>query len=488
MKVLITADVHIDDFPSYNYEKKSRLNQYITLANRIVELGKIHNCSEVWILGDLVNKPTSRGYVLHVAKQFLKILSNNFEYVRIILGNHDSDSKSQSLDFNTSQVTLLDYPNLVYMDKKIMEIDGHLIGWMNWYPTQDLEWLEDKHLDVLLGHYTKSDLFGQDIDDSKFDIMIHGDIHNRQEIGKFISVGNPIPIDFNSLCDDADVLIFDTESLKWSRVLVDPDHTRFLQMHYTENKAEEGFHGPLEYKVYKPRINFTDEESSQEKSVTWNDIDQLIRRLCEEDKILYVHDKVESNCVPYSEIDFNFQLKKFHIHGYRSIVDMIIDFNKGDRIVLLGDNGSGKSSIIRSMKGVFEKNSYLKNEQSDLCEDQLLELSLVYQNKLYEITKGNTCMLVIDGQEEQYSSKLEFEKILKEKLPFIEYLDLLFITSNVLNLGQFTSNRRIDLISKFYRLDRINAYWKTAIDLYYEVEGRLNEEKRQRDEIGRAHV
>lgn len=476
MKVLITADIHIDDYSSYNYTDKFRLNQYIKLADRLVEIGKQYNCREIWILGDLINKPTSRAYVLHIARQFLKILSSDFEKIRIILGNHDLDSKSQNLDKINSQVTLFDIPNMEYMDKVIRVIDNHSFAWMNWYPDQDLSWLGDKHIDVLLGHYTKSDLFGQDIDESKFDLMIHGDIHNRQEIGKFISVGNPIPIDFNSLIEDADVLILNTEKITWERILVDPDHSRFLQMHYTEDKGLEGFHGSLEYYVYRPKLSLN-QEQSQEKSITWNDIDQLISKLCEQNNVLDIHGKVESNCVPYSEVDFNFQLKRFHIHGYRSIVDLTIDFDKGDRIILLGDNGSGKSSIIKSLKGVFGKNSYLKYEQSDLCEDQLLELSLTYQNKLFEITKGNQCKLIIDGQEQQYSGKNAFENDLKVKLPFLNYLDLLFLTSNVLNLGQFTSARRIELISKFYRLDRINAYWKTAINLYSDIESELNEKR-----------
>lgn len=481
MKVLITADIHIDDYANYNYTDKARLNLYLKLAERLVELSKQYQCEEIWILGDLINRPTSRGYVLHIASKFLNILSKNSKFIRLILGNHDSDSKSQSLGFETSQVTLLDYPNLEYMDKKLLEIDGHLFGWMNWYPDQDLSWLGDRHLDVLFGHYTKSDLFGQDIDESKFDLMIHGDIHTKQEIGKFISVGNPIPIDFNSLCDDADVLIFDTATLKWERVLTDPDHTRFLRMHYTKNKDEEGFHGPLEYRVYKPELTIESGET-KEKTITWNSIDSLIKSVCDSKDLLDIHGEVESKCIPYSEIDFNFQLKKFHVHGYRSLVDISIEFEKGDRIVLLGDNGSGKSSIIESLRGVFDKNSYLKYEQSDLCDDQLIELSLVYQNKLYEITKGNLCRLVIDGIEQQYSSKTEFESDLKVKLPFLNYLDLIFITSNIQNLSnQFTSNRRIELISKFYRLDRITAYWKTALNLYSEIESELETKKSERD-------
>lgn len=52
-----------------------------------------------------------------------------------------------------------------YMNKDIMEWDSHSFAWMNWYPDQDLTFLGTNHVDVLLGHYTKSDLFGQEIDE-----------------------------------------------------------------------------------------------------------------------------------------------------------------------------------------------------------------------------------------------------------------------------------------------------------------------------------
>lgn len=479
MKVLITADVHIDDYADYNYEYRSRLKQFNTLAHRIIEIAKQYDCKEHWILGDIINRPNSRKYIEHAAKRFLKIQSNHFDTVRYILGQHDRESKSQDFDIEDTLITLFDFDNFIYMDRKLLEVDGHVFGFMNWLPEQDLDWLGDKHLDVLFGHYTKSTLFGQEIDEDKFDLMIHGDIHNRQVIGKFISVCNPIQHDLRSEAN-GDVIIFDTETLEWFRVDTDPDHTRFLRISYTDKKELGGFSGPLQYNVYRPAIESVTD--SQKKTITWNDVDDLIKNTCKELQLTAVHGEVESNCVPYSEVDFNFQVTHLKIHGYRSIEDLELDFTTGDRVALLGDNGSGKSSIVRALQGVFSKNSYLKYEQSDFTDDLLIEVTITYQNKVYKITKGSRWGLLIDGQEQSYSGIREFEDDLPNKLPFIEYLDLMFMNSNVNDLSsQFTPTRRIELISKFYRLDRIQAYQQTANNLWKAENDKRNGLKSQLD-------
>lgn len=467
MKVLISADIHIGDYRDYNYSYRSRLNQFNKLATRLVELGHRYKCEEHWILGDLIDKPNSRKYIEHVARRFLKVQSESFSKVRFILGQHDKDSKSQDFNQDDTLLTMFDYSNCIYMDKKLLELDGHKFAFMDWTKEQSLDWLTT-HVDVLFGHYTKSSLFGQDIDDTRFDLMIHGDIHNDQVIGKFVSVGNPIQKDMDSLSNGS-CIIFDTETLNWERIRVDEDHTRFLRMEYTDDPNKEGFHGELQYYIYVPPLDSTFTE--EDKTITWNNIEELIVNTCKEYNLLDIHDEVLTKCVPYSEIDFNFQLKRLSIHGYRSIVDLEVDFEHGDRIALLGENGSGKSSVLSAIQSVFERNHRIMDEQSDFTDYVSIKLSFVYQNKLYEITKGSDWGFTIDGNELAYNNMTEFEKDLRVKLPFIDYLDLFFIKSNVQNLSnQFNPTRRIELISKFYRLDRIDAYYQTVCDLWTEVD------------------
>jgi DNA repair exonuclease SbcCD ATPase subunit len=150
-----------------------------------------------------------------------------------------------------------------------------------------------------------------------------------------------------------------------------------------------------------------------------------------------------------------------------------MEFEGNDRILLLGKNGSGKSSIIKATKSAFENSRYISYEKSDLCPTQKVTVGLFYQNKLYEIWKGDSYGLKINGEQQNYRNKTSFESDLIDKLPFLKFIDLFFITSDVHNLSKrFTPDRRIELISKFYRLDRIDAYSVTSNNIFQE---KLNE-------------
>lgn len=464
MKVLISGDWHIGDYASYNYSYRSRLNQFYILSKRLVELGKLYECEEHWILGDIIDRPNALSYIIHVAQRCIGEQCNNFKNVRYILGQHDLNAKSEKLTPDDSLINIFDFPNFIHMDHQTLKIDEHLYGFQSWRPEQDLTWLGDKHLDVLFAHYTKSTLFGQEIDESKFDLMIHSDIHNSQEIGKFISVGNPIQKDMSSQ-EEGTVLIFDTETNKYQRIRTDEDHTRFLRIRYTNDRTIEGFQGPLLYNIYRPDVSVGVGESIR-KTITWTDIDSLIHNVCRELGLEEIHNECESKCIPYTEVDFNFQINSLTIHGFRSIVDMHLDFNKGDQIALLGDNGSGKSSILSALQSVFYGNTDVTNNQSDFTDDCWVEISITYQNKVYVITKGSKYGMTIDGNEMSYSGVKVFYNDVVEKLPFINYLDLFFISAGTSNLdNQFTSTRRIELLSKFYRFDRIRAYYDTAMNI-----------------------
>lgn len=464
MKVLITADIHVDDYSDFNISFRSRLGQFDLLANRLIEIAKEYNCEEEWILGDIINRPNALSYIIHKGRDLIKVQCAYFKNVRYILGQHDLISKSSELKVEDSLVNLYDYPNFIYMDRKLLTVDNHVYGFMNWRENQDLDWTGDTHLDVLFGHYTKSSLFGQDIDESKFDLMIHGDIHNDQEIGKFISVGNPIQKDMSSI-ENGCVLIFDTETNKYERVRVDEDHTRFLRIRYTDDRALEGFHGSLLYNIYRPDITSSVGELAR-KTVTWDDIESLITNTCNELDLKQIHEECKTKCIAFNEIDFNFYINSVIIHGFRSIVDMELKMNKGDQIALLGENGSGKSSVIKAIRSVFYKNPDVKCHQSDFTDDCWVTLNLTYQNKVYSITKGTTWGMTIDGNELSYNNVTSFYEDVRAKLPFMDFVDLFFIDPEVSDLSrQFTSQRRIELISKFYRFDRIDAYYSTAMDV-----------------------
>lgn len=472
MKFLITADWHIDSYSDYNYNPNSRLDQFTKLAERIVEIGREQRCEVLVLAGDFINRPVLRPYLQHKVKEVIEILESGFEKIYYILGQHSTDSKSDDLSEHDTVLTLFESDKFMYMNHKVLDFNGYRIGFQNWTHSQDTSWIEDK-VDVLIGHYTKSDLFGQSIDDSKFDLMIYGDIHQKGFYdGKFVSIGTPIQKDFNSQ-KEGTAVILDIDNRSWKHIEIDEDHSRFLRMYYTKNKAEEGFsEDKLSYYVYKPeRVEVS--KGHQSELLSWNEIDNLVLQIATEGGLGEIYNEVVSKCIPYSEIDFNFQLRYLDVRGYRSIVEFRMEFEGNDRILLLGKNGSGKSSIIKATKSALENSRYISYEKSDLCPTQKVTVGLFYQNKLYEIWKGDSYGLKINGEQQNYRNKTSFESDLIDKLPFLKFIDLFFITSDVHNLSErFTPDRRIELISKFYRLDRIDAYSVTSNNIFQE---KLNE-------------
>ena len=465
MNVLITADIHLGEWERYNHPTNPRIEQFQKLSKRYIEIAVENKCEELWIAGDFLRVPTNRSVILHDLKEFLRPLSNHFKKIRYILGQHDINSKEDEIDIKDTIITIFDFDNFEYCNRKVFEFGNTEVAFMDWSPSQSLEWLDHK-VDILIAHYTKMVIakYSQKIDETKFDLCIHGDIHNDKVIDKFVSVCVPFQHDMNCI-EEGSCIVLDCRTKKWKRIKTDPDHTRFLRMRYTDDILKEGFETPLLYNVYKG-AKVKNQNGGFVDIPNWGDIEKLIESLVEANNFQAIHHEIKAKCVSYSELDFNFQLKSIKIHGFRSVVDFELDFDEKDRIVLLGKNGTGKSSIIRALKSVFKRSIEVNREQSKFTKSVSVTVTLLYQNRLFEITKGKTWGLKIDGVVQPYNKQLDFEKDLPNKLPFFDYPDLFFITSDVQNLAsQFKPDRRIELISKFYRLDRVDAYSETANSL-----------------------
>jgi energy-coupling factor transporter ATP-binding protein EcfA2 len=467
MNVLITADMHIGEYNDYNYSPNARIEQFYKLAQRYIEIATENKCEELWIAGDFLKVPNNKPEVEHIVKDFLIPLNKHFKKVRYILGQHDRNNKSDLVNKNNTFITILDLDKFEYCDKKVFKFGNTEIAFMNWYPSQNLEWLDHK-VDIFIGHYTKSYLFGQEIDESKFDLCIHGDIHNDQVIGKFVSICTPFQHDMNCV-PEGSCIVLNCETKEWKRIKTDPDHTRFLQIKYVTDQLLEGFDGPLTYNIYRP-VLVKNQDGIPIDVPKWNDISELIESYVESKNFRVIHDEIKTKCVEYSEVDFNFQLKSVKVHGFRSVVDFELNFDGNDRIILLGKNGSGKSSVILALKAMFERCRYMKDERSEFTDSVSVTISLFYQNKLFEITKGDKYGLKIDGIAQPYGNQTQFEDDLFKKFLFFDSSDLFFVTSDIQNLSsKFKDDRRIELISKFYRLDRIDAYSRTAFQLNQEL-------------------
>lgn len=467
MKILIAADVHLYNYYHYNYTSGSRIKQFDTLADRIIELAKLNSCDTLILAGDTVDVPTLSPEVLNTLSKFINKLKSGFSKIYYILGQHDLATKSVTQNDTDTPLTIFNDDAFIYANHIIEEIDGARIGFMNWTPTQNTDWIDGK-LDLLIAHYTKSVFAGKDeLDEGKFDIMIHGDIHNDQVIGKFVSVGNPIQKDMSSLADGS-MIIYDTKTKSYERIRTDEDHSRFLRMIYTKDINGTGFKDPLTYMIYQPdKIQIQEKSNGDDgSSFDVSELDSIILAQSKAIGLEDINERCNTSMSPVQDIDFNFQLNWVDIVGYRSIHNLHLDFKSGDRVIIVGRNGSGKSSIMRPIKYLFVKNRFLDDQRSLDSDFMQLSASITYQDKTYIIKKGKEWGLRLDGHEPKpYNNKTQFEDDLYEVFPFLNYAaDLMFIDSTTPNLSaQLSDDRRIDLISKFYKLDKLQALSETSL-------------------------
>lgn len=484
MRILLTADWHINNYSRFNSSVDFRLNQFVKLAYDIADMVQREKIDLLVIAGDFIDIPIMAPKIQHVAKKCLDILKKASPKVYYIFGQHDLDTKG-TIRPEDSIISLFDDDKFVYANHKVITPEGVRIGFQDWSVSQDTSWIEEK-LDVLIGHYTKSNLFGQEIDEDKFDLMIHGDIHNSQVIGKFVSICNPIQKDMSSEASGC-VIIYDTVQRKWDRIRIDEPHQKYLRIEYTRNPEEEGWASPILYKIFKPVEVSASGEEFEVPIPEWSEINDLIEKVMVEQGLADIHHEVMAKTQSSVDTDFNFQLKYIKIHNYRSIKDMTLDFTGNDIILLLGENGSGKSSVMSALEHLFYYDTHLNDERTDFLEEGenvQLEYGLYYQGKFFVIKKGEKWGLEIDGVEQGFPSKPQFESRLPDYLPFLEYSDVFFISSTHNSLtGRYTPERKSELLSKFFKFDKVLTFSDTSRVLKQAEDIKYGEIEKQAEEI-----
>lgn len=468
---LIVSDIHINDFSRCNYTPGARLEQFTKLADRLVELGLEHGAIEIDIAGDIIDKPVMRPYILKVAHNFLRTLSNNFQRVNYILGQHDFDTKSQNHWPEDSVVNLFDFPNVYYMNKSEYIWEGLRLGYMDWYPRQDLSWIGDK-LDVFIGHVTVDERFGQEIDTSKFNIAIVGDIHQHKKVGNMHCIGVPLQHNMGDQRAGTVMILDSNNPTKPKWIETDPDYTRFLRMEYTQSEdvTQHGFVSELQYNVYRPVA--VSKNGSRRIDSTNIDVEGIIAEHVKLAELNDVHNRVlaaaKDTVTP--EIDFDFKLLKLYIKNYRSISELDYTFSEGIRnFKIYGVNGSGKSSFILAIFKSLVTDRSLGQSIRKGESEMIIRLTLEYEGVEYEITRGTKWGLKVNGVELSFNNKSQFEAEVRSRLPFTEYHDSFFFNYwNVEILSGINNQRRVELLTKYNRLNILDNYNLAAIK---EIEG-----------------
>lgn len=469
MKILVISDVHINDYPNYEFYRYQRLNWYIDYANRIVEIAKSRNINTLFIAGDFYDKPVNDPTILNVARKVIDTFDSYFDKVYYILGQHDLKTKNYWIkDLRPFSVMNATAPSKwIYGDHKVFQIGGRSVAMMNFNPEPELDWIPEK-VDLFIGHVTiNTNGFGSDIDYSKFTLGIAGDIHYPCSCNNLHSVGSQLQRYLGD-AENGTCVVVDVDDLSWSRVEIDPDNELFTRYRKTDKYEDEGpsdelirENCPKYYYIYRTNEAISEGDTLNIVDDKVKTIDEIITKNIEVNGLKEVHQDVLNHFVDVNHIDLNFKLNKITIINVRSIDEMVINFTDYKGLLEISAlNGGGKSTIIWSINYALRGGLDIRDEVREGTDSASVYLELTYQGKQYGIYRGTDGVsLDIDGEYQNLGSKRDTEAGIYELLPFINYLDsFFFMDDSVSIMGSYAAERRIELLSTYYRLDVISTY------------------------------
>lgn len=486
MKVIFISDIHLRDYQRFNKFPQQRLNSFIELAKDIVKIGKDQGVTNLICGGDLIDKTTISPSEVHVLFKMFSILATQFD-VYSIVGNHDAKSK-KDISTNDTLVTLLELiPKVKFIHRDIIHLGGRSIAMENWCSEPNLDWLPIKP-DIYVSHvaidYDNTGLYGIDtsIYEDKFTLGLFGDIHVTRQLGNLVSIGNTKQESLNDKFQGG-VLVLDLDTLEYERIPIDENNVKYLKLVPTDIEEDEGWESEsnMIYKIYRPSRS---SKSSHEFHIP--DVSNILEKtesIMIENNLMDIHSEVSKEAT-YEPIDFNFQLVNLRVKNFRSITDYNLDFSND--YVITGHNGSGKSTLILGLFFSMIGKKTLGKEVTFGETSCVLELTLIYQNLKYVITRGTSTgeygLKIGDSDPEKYNSKLEFERDVFARLPFLEFHESFFFNYwDTELLGSMKVDRRFDLLAKYYRLDTLNDYYDVAKKLYTQDKGSLTTSSKELD-------
>ena len=471
-RILAVSDIHIYDYPQRTPTEKFRLYQTRQVAKNIIEAGKQYGCEYIVFAGDTIDKVILRPYVQAEVKLFLDTLMNEFKEGFIVWGNHDIDNRSKEQSIEDSCLGVMLPRNLYYADEKQIQIGSSRIAFSNWKPEFDLSWISGK-VDVLFTHaticYSPSDhVKSQVLDESKFDLAICGDIHKMANVGKFVSIGVPQKVKMGD-SEHSSGVVYDTETKEWGWVNLNP-HDNLLKFQYTLDPKQEGYNQELgTWFIYQPpteRIGTNGVKTIEIPDAS--EIDELISSVIYENGLSNVHSEILRNCTDIEslEVDFNFILTRFYCKNWRSIEEAELFFEEGDKVLIRGANGAGKSSFLSAIKYAFTDYRFMKEFIQFGAKECITEVEFWYQGKNCRIRRGSKQYgLWINDEPINYGNKKEFENNIRERFPFVNYIDVFFFDEDHMKLiGDMEPERKSEIVSKFLKLDKIDYFNQIAQD------------------------
>ena len=496
-KGIIASDLHLDSHPKRTPTRNFRLNQSYIVIENIISLAKREGATNfLWLAGDIVDKHDHDSTTHHVVKECLQKLSDAFDEVYFILGNHDILNRSVSAesregDSNFSYITLYKPEKFIYADRTVIEREGVRIGFRNHSSAAelDLDFLNGEPIDILVSHISRaySEECNYDVQRYNEDLvrgnLFSGHIHQSRILGKDVSIGVGQKCSITDDTPKAIVLEIDKGQYKFHHSELDPERKQMDIVPDLEISSDFYDEATNTYHVAKK-----DEDKIIElvaKSLKGGNALDTLTKFVDIKGIKSTFDEIKgnTNLDDSGPLDMSFQITSLKIHNLRSIKSQEFTFKSGDFIRIDGETGSGKSTVFLAIQYALTgelggpKAFFITHGEKEMW----VELELDYLGHQYKIHRGTGESFVEeDGIRLELGNKNDTKKKIAEILPFIKALGFMCFDreSHIVKGGSSSENsEKLQSFCRIIGLTEIDAYHKTAEGMYKPIEQKLITEK-----------